>query len=163
MNYLEQITNSELTLISDLAHDIAKRTLAVYTSRLKEYGLTFQQTMVILLTARYQDTEQKIYQKDLERMLGLTNPSVTSLVKTLVANDYIYRIQDESDGRYYHLHLTPKSAGMTEDLARTIHESNEMFENLLTKKENEQLIPLMQKLSDQLKKTEERMGIRKQY
>lgn len=82
--------------------------------------------------------------------MGLKNPSVTSLIKSLVSRDFIYRVKDENDGRYFHLHLTPKSTEILDDIISVFYRINEKTGSILTKEEQATFISLLEKLSDGL-------------
>jgi DNA-binding MarR family transcriptional regulator len=154
------ITSDHNTLASNLIHSIDKRTSAIYNLETEKYGLTFMQSLVILYIA--QSEKEKIYQIDLEHYLGLKNPSVTSLVKHLIAEDYIYRIKDEQDGRYYHLHLTPKSLAITDDLAACIYRLNKMIQEYLSEDEFQSFTATLEKIDGMLRKEKERLTAEKQ-
>ncbi|MBR3347285.1 MAG: MarR family transcriptional regulator [Solobacterium sp.] len=139
------ITSENNTLISNIIHTIDKNLLKIYNRELSRYGLTMQQSLVILYIGN--SDKEKVFQIDIEKYLGLKNPSVTSLIKNLMANDYVYRIKDETDGRYFHLHLTEKSLAIKDDLAKAIYNINQDFENRLTKDEHAALVTLLQKVS----------------
>lgn len=136
------ITSENNTLISNMIHAIDKNVGKIYNRELKKFGLTMQQSLVILYIAN--NNKEKVYQIDLERYLGLKNPSVTSLIKNLMANGYVYRIKDETDGRYFHLHLTDKSLAITDDLAEVIYNINTMIENTLSTEELQTLASLLE-------------------
>ena len=107
MNKDIQILTSEHNgLIGNLIHELDKKTLTVYNTALKEFNITFQQAMIILFIYV---SKEEIYQKDIEKQMGLTNPSVTALMRNMISKDFVYRIQSIKDARYFHLHLTPKS------------------------------------------------------
>ncbi|MCR5796132.1 MAG: MarR family transcriptional regulator [Solobacterium sp.] len=140
------ITSENNQLITNVIHTIDKNVLKIYNRGLAEYGLTMQQSLVILYIGN--TDKEKVYQIDLERYLGLRNPTVTSMIKNLIANDYVYRIKDEADGRYYHLHLTDKSLAVKDNLARVIYEINHKIESKLTEEEFTMLSFLLNKVSE---------------
>lgn len=145
---IDNIISEHNTLISNLIHSIDKKTLSMFNKELSRYDLSFQQATVILYIAKYKD--QKVYQKDIETYMGLKNPSVTSLIKNLINNDFVYRIKDENDGRYFHLHLTPKSLNIKDDLIDTIQNTNTYIESLLQKNEYKSLIDSLIKINEKL-------------
>ena len=140
------ITSEKNQLITKVIHAIDKNVIKLYNRGLAEYGLTMQQSLVILYIGN--TDKEKVYQIDLERYLGLRNPTVTSMIKNLIANDYVYRIKDEADGRYYHLHLTDKSLAVKDNLARVIYEINHKIESQLTEEEFTTLSFLLNKVSE---------------
>lgn len=141
-NEINAIISDNNVLISNLIHSIDKKIFSLFNKELSRYNLSFQQTMTILYIAKHKD--ENVYQKDIESYMGLTNPSVTSLMKNLINNDFVYRIKDENDGRYFHLHLTEKSLAIQDDLVDTIQNANKYIETLLG---NEKYIDLTNDLN----------------
>ncbi len=148
------LVNEENVLVGDLIHVIDKYILSIYNKNLKEFDINFQQAMIILFIYSYNNEGKEIYQKDLEQLMGLSNPTITTSVKTMMRKDLVYRIQSENDGRYYHLHLTVKSFNIVEDIAHKIFSANESFSLLLSNEENNELFKLLTKLSNNIKKAE---------
>lgn len=138
----EIISDHNKFLINTL-HTTDKKYNIIYTKEISKLGLTPQQAITILFIAKYED--DNIYQKDLEKYMGLKNPSVTSIIKNLISQDYIYRVKDEKDGRYFHLHITEKSKGLVDQIIDIICNVNEKTANILTKEEQEELERLCEK------------------
>ena len=147
---MDQRINTIITdnnrLESNLIHNIDKKTLFIFNKCLSQFDITFQQSLVLL----YISKNEKVYQKDIEKYMGLKNPSVTSLIKSLMARDFIYRVKDEKDGRYFHLHLTPKSTEILDDIISVFYQFNEKTGKILSDDEQETFITLLEKLSDGL-------------
>lgn len=137
---IQLLTSDHNDLIGNLIHEFDKKTLAVYNTALKEFNITFQQAMIILFIYM---SKEEIYQKDIEKQMGLTNPSVTSLVRNMISKDFVYRIQSVKDARYFHLHLTPKSLSIVDEIASKIIESNK---NLLAPLSDEEAVTLQRLL-----------------
>lgn len=148
---MDQRINTIITennrLESNLIHNIDKKNLLIFNKELTKFDITFQQSLVLLFISKQ---EQAVYQKDIEKYMGLKNPSVTSLIKSLVSRDFIYRVKDENDGRYFHLHLTPKSTEILDDIISVFYRINEKTGSILTKEEQATFISLLEKLSDGL-------------
>ncbi len=148
---MDQRINTIITdnnrLESNLIHNIDKKNLLIFNKELAKFDITFQQSLVLLFISKQ---DHAVYQKDIEKYMGLKNPSVTSLIKSLVARDFIYRVKDENDGRYFHLHLTPKSTEILDDIISVFYRINERTGSILTKEEQATFITLLEKLSDGL-------------
>lgn len=148
---MDQRINTIITdnnrLESNLIHNIDKKYLLIFNKELAKFDLTFQQSLVLLFISKQ---NQAVYQKDIEKYMGLKNPSVTSLIKSLVSRDFIYRVKDEKDGRYFHLHLTPKSTEILDDIISVFYRINEKIGGILSKEEQTTFITLLEKLSDGL-------------
>ena len=91
-------------------------------------------------------SKEEIYQKDIEKQMGLTNPSVTALMRNMISKDFVYRIQSIKDARYSHLHLTPKSLSMVDEIASKIIKTNKILLAPLSKEEVVTLQRLLCKL-----------------
>ena len=144
MNKDIQILTSEHNgLIGNLIHELDKKTLTVYNTALKEFNITFQQAMIILFIYV---SKEEIYQKDIEKQMGLTNPSVTALMRNMISKDFVYRIQSIKDARYFHLHLTPKSLSRADEIASKIIKTNKILLAPLSKEEVVTLQRLLCKL-----------------
>ena len=112
---------------------------------LKEHGITMQQAMI--LQHLFLAEEQKINQKDLEIFLGISNPSVTSLMKTMVAKRLILRLPDRSDARSYLLHITPRALELKQVVMQALEQLQAEFCAGLTEAELIQLSALLEKVS----------------
>lgn len=138
----EIISDHNKFLINTL-HTTDKKYSVIFSKEIGKFNLTSQQAISILFIARFE--KENIYQKDLEKYMGLTNPSVTSIIKNLISQGFVYRIKDEKDGRYFHLHLTTKSHEIIDDLVDTICDVNEKTASILSIEEQETLEKLLEK------------------
>lgn len=145
MNKNIQILTAEHNdLIGNLIHELDKNILTYYNNVLKEYLITFQQAIIILTIYA---SQEEIYQKNIEKKMGLTNPSVTSLIQNMISKDLVYKIQSKKDARYFHLHLTPKSLSMVDEIANKIIDANNTLLSPLTEEEAITLQNLLCKLT----------------
>ena len=71
-------------------------------------------------------------------------------IKNLINNDFLYRIKDENDGRYFHLHLTPKSLAIKDELIDSIQNTNTYIESLLNTEEYQTLTHSLVKINEKL-------------
>ena len=74
---------------------------------LSEFNLTGVQHEILCFINR-NEKERDVFQKDIEKCLKLTNPTVTGIVKRLEEKEMIVRCPSNSDARYKCLHLTEK-------------------------------------------------------
>lgn len=77
---------------------------------MSELGLTYTQTTVIAYLIENQDKE--VCQKDVEYNLGLTHPTVSSILTRMEANGLIFTEALASDRRYKKIILTEKAIGL---------------------------------------------------
>ena len=68
------------------------------------------------------------------------------MIKSMVANDVVYRIKDKNDGRFWQLKLTPHGLDLYEPARRIIMGVNEKFEGRLTDGELDTFYELAAKL-----------------
>lgn len=140
---IHQIISDHNKFLINTLHTTDKKYNLIFTREINKLGLTPQQAISILFIGKFED--ENIYQKDLEKYMGLKNPSVTSIIKNLISQDFVYRIKDEKDGRFFHLHLTKKSHDMIDDIIRIICEVNEKTASILSSEEQETLEKLLEK------------------
>ena len=74
---------------------------------LAEFNLTGVQHEILCFIDR-NEHERDIFQKDIEKCLKLTNPTVTGIVKRLEEKEMIVRCPSSNDARYKCLHVTEK-------------------------------------------------------
>ena len=142
---LERILgNNESDLLVRLVHHADKEILKSQQAALAELNVSQTQALFIIYLGYYADKVN--YQYMLESSFGLTNPTVTASLKSLVAKNIIYRQQDEKDGRYYQLHLTEYGKTLVDPCADAFLESNEELTKKLTAEEIHQLVELLGKL-----------------
>jgi DNA-binding MarR family transcriptional regulator len=84
---------------------------------------------------------------DLADSLGVTRPSVSTIVKKLVDTGYLTKTKSKIDGRVYYLHLTDKGLRFNE-LHSEVHQilARRITENL-SNNEIEDLASLLEKLT----------------
>lgn len=138
----------ENILIGNLIHTVDKHTIIKQNDTLKEYDVTF--TQAVVLEYLYTHEEGSVNQKTLEIALGLTNPSVTSLIKTMMSKNLIYRIKDPQDGRYFKLYLTPKGQELCVPCIKTIVDVDKSYTKNFTPEEHEELFRLLNKILENL-------------
>ena len=78
---------------------------------LAEFNLTGVQHEILCFIDR-NEHERDIFQKDIEKCLKLTNPTVTGIVKRLEEKEMIVRCPSSNDARYKCLHVTEKGRGV---------------------------------------------------
>lgn len=98
---------------------------------LVEFGITYTQATVIGYLKRNENNE--ICQKDIEFNLGLTTPTVCSILTRMKEKDMVYIQNSESDRRYKRVLLTPKALEMAEDISSRIEQiTKSLFAGITT-------------------------------
>ena len=115
---------------------------------LRQYGVTIQQALIIQYLAWHAD--HSINQKNIELYLGISNPSVTSLMKTMVAKNLIRRLPDRTDARSYLLCLTAQGQKLQADIQRAFEQLIFEVNVGLTEEEQAQFNALPDKITHNL-------------
>ena len=76
----------------------------IINNELNPYGLGSGQYIFLGQIAQFEG----ITQKELTETIKIDKATTAKAVKKLIEQDYIYRVQDESDKRYYKIFLTKK-------------------------------------------------------
>ncbi len=115
---------------------------------LRQHGITIQQALVLQYLAS--NTDSSINQKKIETYLGISNPSVTSLMKGMVAKNLIQRFPDRTDTRSHLLRLTPLGHQLQTSIAEAFLRLHNELHAGLTAKESQQLHTLLDKITANL-------------
>ena len=83
------------------------RVVTKINKNLAEFNLTGVQHEILCFIDR-NEHEGDVFQKDIEKCLKLTNPTVTGIVKRLEEKEMIVRCPSGNDARYKCLHVTEK-------------------------------------------------------
>lgn len=86
----------------------------IMNQEMSALGLTYTQTTVIGYLIENQDKD--VCQKDIEYNLGLTHPTVSSILNRMEANGLISTQTLASDHRYKKIALTDKAANLSQQI-----------------------------------------------
>lgn len=90
---------------------------------MSELGLTYTQTTVIGYLIENRDRD--VCQKDIEYHLGLTHPTVSSILSRMETNGLICTQPLDSDHRYKRIMLTDKSVELSKRIDSKYHSAKE--------------------------------------
>lgn len=138
------ILGSNVQSITRMTHELDKNLLGRINQKLAEFEISQTQALFIIYLGYY--TELPVYQRALEKKFGLTNPTVTASVKSLVNKGIVLREQDPDDGRYFRLHLTEYGHSLYEPCVNAFCEVNHAVDALLTEEERDQFNAILKKL-----------------
>ena len=138
------LTTNEDEMISRMVHHADKIILKEQQEYLSTINVSQAQALFIIYLAYHEN--DITYQNMLEKSFGLTNPTVTASIKSLIKKDILYREKDPDDGRYYRLYLTAYGKTLVEDCADAFIISNIKMSQKLTTEELSELIRLIHKL-----------------
>ncbi len=115
-------------------HNLDKHVLKMINKKLGELDISHVQGLIIIFL--FNNMEKEIFQKDLEKEFGLSNPTVTASIKSMGTKSLVVKTKSNDDGRYYTLTLTEKA----NELAPKCSEIYENLEMLIRQKLNPQEI-----------------------
>lgn len=131
-----------LTHVKMIDH-LAKR---IGNAHLNEIGLTQSQGDIIVFLAR--EPEKKIHQRDIERALNYTNPTITGLLNRLEQKGLITRTVDVNDSRVRVISLTNAALSIIEEIYFSIQKTEKKLLEGFTKEEIELMAPLMARMAN---------------
>lgn len=112
--------------------------------KLAPYDITSRQARLLGWVAASQSQDRTLRQKDLEQLMGLRAPSVTSLVQGLEKNGFITRTCDDDDARTKKLSLTPKAAELRTVFDEIFQTAEEAVVTGMTKGQRQMFLELLQ-------------------
>lgn len=122
----------------------------VLNKRCKAYDLTGTQAAV--LSFLFSNKENKIIcQRDIEKALGLTHPTVCSILKRLETKELISTKSLIEDHRYNEVLLTPKSKKLKNKLNKEVDSIIQEAFNGISEKDQKLVAKTLTKMNDNLK------------
>jgi DNA-binding MarR family transcriptional regulator len=118
----------------------------VLNKEMAELDITYTQATVIGFLKK--NIEKEICQKDIEHSLGLTHPTVSSILSRLEEKSFIVTTPLSSDRRYKKILLTNKSLKVADEIQQKIDKISEnAFVGVSKEKQNEmsEIIQIMVK------------------
>lgn len=132
-----------------LLMSVSKKLKYNLNQALNENAITAQQWSVIQQIHVKTALDQRVTANELGQLLDMDKPTMSGIVKRLEQKQLLYKVQDQSDKRYYYLFLT--AAG--EDICQTAKEISDhelaRFLQTLTSEEQQQLGTLLDKLDEE--------------
>ncbi|MDO4554108.1 MAG: MarR family transcriptional regulator [Lachnospiraceae bacterium] len=121
----------------------------VLNVEMSELGLTFTQTSIINFLSK--NEEKEICQRDIEVSLGLTHPTVSSILKRLESKKMILTMHSDKDRRFKRIVLTEKSRAVNEAIQRKARKITAQALKGITKEEEQQLCEIMERMTGNLR------------
>ena len=119
--------------------------------KFEHFGLTAAQTFTLVSLFKAREKNEKLNQKDLERILDISNPTVTGILNRLEAKDLIRRVTCKHDARIRYIEVTKKAIELDKEIRKTFKEADEQLVSSLTPEEidrlNEYLIRILRSAS----------------
>ncbi len=99
-----------------------------FNRELESFNLTAVQCQILLFLFRQKQNEkQEINQKDIEKMYGLSNPTVSGILKRMEEKELIVRNICKKDGRYKKIEVADKAI----ELKNQLHERGKEADSIL--------------------------------
>lgn len=130
--------------ISSEINDIRQEMMSRSNKVLAEYGITLRQVLVLAYLELH--PQETVTQKTLEDRMHLSNPTVTSLIQTMMNRGWVYRKQEASDNRKYRLFMTQKAKDMLPRYHASSMEMDRSFYQGFTPEELETLKNMLQRI-----------------
>lgn len=126
-----------------LAHNNAEKDF-------KEIGLTASQGQV--LSFLLNNVDKTINQKDIEKALLLTNPTVSGILNRLEQKGFIEKVITPHDNRYKIIKLTPSSIAMKQVMIQKLKQAEQFILKDFTSEEKEQLALFLSRIVQNMSK-----------
>lgn len=114
----------------------------IMNQEMAELGLTYTQTTVIGYLLENQGRD--VCQKDIEYSLGLTHPTVSSILSRMESNGLIETYAFASDHRYKRIVLTDKAMSLSRQISLKYQEVKKRLFDGVSKEQRESLNETMQ-------------------
>lgn len=116
----------------------------IMNQEMAELGLTYTQTTVIGYLIENQDKD--VCQKDIEYNLGLTHPTVSSILSRMEANGLISTKPMISDHRYKKIILSEKAMHLSDEINEKYNNMKEKLFDGISSKDREMMNEMMLKI-----------------
>nr|WP_209687604.1 MarR family transcriptional regulator [Lactobacillus colini] len=120
--------------------------------RLKPYNLSNIQALIIIYLFNNPNSKDIIKQKDLEIAFGVTNPTMTISLKSMIKKGLIIKERSNLDKRVYALNLTTEGKNLYPKCLSIYTEVEAIYASILTKEEITEFTRISNKIINFLKK-----------
>lgn len=131
--------------LGQLIFSINRYFIKMHNNNLKKYNLSLQQSLIIIYL--YKNPDCNTTQKILEEKLNVSNPTMTNIIKIMVSNNLVYKIQDKKDGRKYYLYATPKALELAPKCIEEINTMDKRLWGNISDDEQKTLINILKKVN----------------
>lgn len=114
--------------------------------KLNHLGLTAAQTFAIINIFRARESGKKLTQKDLERILDISNPTLTGILNRLESKGLIVRVPCKHDARSKYIEVTDKASGLDKEIRKAFEESEKELLGSLSDEEITRLHEYLEKI-----------------
>lgn len=114
--------------------------------RFNQFGLTAAQTFTLVCLFKAREKGEKLTQKDLEKRLDISNPTVTGILNRLEAKGLVNRIICKHDARSKYIMISKKAIELDKELRKAFNEAEEELVSSLSDDEVNELSEYLMKI-----------------
>lgn len=104
-----------------------------------QFGLTGSQTFTLVNLFKAREKGEKLTQKDLEKKLDISNPTVTGILNRLEAKGLVNRVTCKHDARSKYIEVTNKAIELDKEIRNTFEEAEKELVSALSDDEVNEL------------------------
>lgn len=131
--------------ITPLLYRVAHKCSLIHNEKLKEFSISIQQAAVLAVIEFMGNGAMN--QKRLSDEMCIKESSVSSIVKTMIKNNLIYKEQSKTDARNQILKATDKGKEICDSLKRSAEKVERELYGHLSEEERNNLISILKKLA----------------
>lgn len=115
-----------------------------------KFDLTASQTFTMIYLFKSYDRKIQVKQKDIEREMDISNPTVTGILNRLESKGLIERVECKDDARAKNICVTKKALKLDIELREMFSENETQLVSSLNDDEKKQLNYLLEKILSDL-------------
>lgn len=135
--------NKKIGFLIKQVHNLQEQRL---NKKFERFGLTGAQTFTLVNLFKARERNEKLNQKDLERILDISNPTVTGILNRLEAKNLIKRVPCKHDARIKYIEVTKKAIELDKEIRKTFEESEYELVSSLSLEEIDRLSQYLVKI-----------------
>lgn len=120
-------------------------------AHMKPYDISWQQAIIIGIIGEKQKQGISICQKDIEKALGITAASITSLLQGLEKKDFIRRCTGTNDERTKELSLNDKGTNIITEIKAILKNTEKTITQGMSNEEKELFLNLLRHINNRFK------------
>ncbi len=117
---------------------------------LTTYGITNQQARLLGDIYDRIESGKEVSRKALSKAIGISGPSVTSLLNGLEKNDFILRQQGDEDGRTMQIKITAKAMKLINEMENVFVETEQKLLHGFTDEQKKAFLELLKKACENI-------------
>ena len=118
---------------------LIKQVFYLHEQHFSKFGLTASQTFTLIYLFKSHDKGISVNQKDIEKELDISNPTVTGILNRLEVKGLITRVPCRHDARAKNIEVTEKALELDKQLRIVFQQSDEKLVESLSKEEIDNL------------------------